>query len=108
MWPARVIYLLRSRMKNKDAPPSFDSRDEKPNLLNFYLAGMRKYMIIPWMLMIVASMIQGMMIPQYTRDTPPVAAAFARWTRVSPPPRGRAEAAPRRPRRPACRKHVKR
>jgi hypothetical protein len=44
---ACVIYLLRSRMKNKDAPPSFDSRDEKPNLLNFYLAGMRKYMIIP-------------------------------------------------------------
>ena len=42
-----MIYLLRSRMKNKDAPPSFDSRDEKPNLLNFYLAGMRKYMIIP-------------------------------------------------------------
>ena len=101
---ACVIYLLRSRMKNKDAPPSFDSRDEKPNLLNFYLAGMRKYMIIPSMLMIVA-----MMIPQYARypiiSMTPVA-AFARWTRVSPPPR--AEAAPRRPRRPACRKHVKR
>lgn len=47
VWPG-VIYLLRaSRMKNKDAPPSFDSRDETPNLLNFYLAGMRKYMIIP-------------------------------------------------------------
>ena len=61
----RVIYLLRSRMKNKDAPPSFDSRDEKAKTESSKLLSCGDAQIYdhPIMLMIVA-----MMIPQYTRD----------------------------------------